>query len=86
MNSNTSDLVGDRERVCVLVLGDYGRSPRMQYHTLSLVRHGYQVDAVGYKGSSPHEAIRSNQNVDLHLMDQLPDFNKRKKGLKFIYS
>ena len=37
-------------RVCVVVLGDIGRSPRMQYHALSLGRHGYQVDLVGFLG------------------------------------
>uniref|UniRef100_A0A3B3Q659 Chitobiosyldiphosphodolichol beta-mannosyltransferase n=1 Tax=Paramormyrops kingsleyae TaxID=1676925 RepID=A0A3B3Q659_9TELE len=36
--------------VCVLVLGDIGRSPRMQYHAASLARHGYTVSFVGYLG------------------------------------
>ncbi|KAG7273101.1 hypothetical protein CRUP_024831 [Coryphaenoides rupestris] len=35
-------------RVCVVVLGDVGRSPRMQYHALSLSKHGYRVDFVGF--------------------------------------
>lgn len=30
--------MGRRNRVCVVVLGDIGRSPRMQYHALSLAR------------------------------------------------
>lgn len=34
----------------VLVLGDIGRSPRMQYHALSIVKSGSKVDLVGYKG------------------------------------
>jgi len=37
-------------RVAVVVLGDIGRSPRMQYHALSLCREGYHVDIVGYGG------------------------------------
>lgn len=36
--------------VCVLVLGDIGRSPRMQYHALSLSRHGYSVTLIGFLG------------------------------------
>ena len=36
--------------VAVVVLGDIGRSPRMQYHALSLCREGYKVDIVGYGG------------------------------------
>lgn len=37
-------------RVQVVVLGDAGRSPRMQYHSLSLVDYGISVDLVGYEG------------------------------------
>lgn len=35
----------------VLVLGDIGRSPRMQYHALSIARGGGQVDIIGYCGN-----------------------------------
>ena len=38
------------KRVSVVVLGDIGRSPRMQYHCLSLARHGFSVDFIGYGG------------------------------------
>lgn len=34
----------------ILVLGDIGRSPRMQYHALSVAKHGGQVDIIGYHG------------------------------------
>ena len=37
-------------RVQVLVLGDIGRSPRMQYHALSIAKHGGMVDLIGYQG------------------------------------
>jgi beta-1,4-mannosyltransferase len=36
--------------VQVLVLGDIGRSPRMQYHAMSIAKHGGRVDIIGYKG------------------------------------
>lgn len=36
--------------VLVLVLGDVGRSPRMQYHALSLLEAGHLVTLVGYDG------------------------------------
>ena len=36
--------------VQVVVLGDAGRSPRMQYHCLSLVEQNFTVDLVGYGG------------------------------------
>lgn len=40
-----------KPRVVVLVLGDIGRSPRMQYHSLSIARKGGLVDLVGYDGT-----------------------------------
>lgn len=36
--------------VQVVVLGDLGRSPRMQYHALSIADHGGHVHLVGYRG------------------------------------
>lgn len=40
------------EHIQILVLGDIGRSPRMQYHAISVAKHGRKVDIVGYKGQS----------------------------------
>lgn len=40
------------DHIQVLVLGDIGRSPRMQYHAISIAKHGRKVDLVGYKGST----------------------------------
>ena len=36
--------------VQVLVLGDIGRSPRMQYHASSIAKHGGRVQLIGYLG------------------------------------
>lgn len=36
--------------VQVLVLGDIGRSPRMQYHAMSIAKHGGRVHLIGYDG------------------------------------
>jgi len=38
--------------VQIVVLGDIGRSPRMQYHALSFARHGCPVEIVGVLGSN----------------------------------
>jgi len=37
--------------VQVVVLGDIGRSPRMQYHAISLAKCGFRVDLVGFAGT-----------------------------------
>lgn len=34
--------------VQILVLGDIGHSPRMQYHALSIAKHGGAVSIIGY--------------------------------------
>lgn len=38
------------KNVCIVVLGDVGRSPRMQNHTLSCVKAGLNVHLVGFGG------------------------------------
>eukprot|EP00252_Welwitschia_mirabilis_P009532 TRINITY_DN22174_c0_g1_i1.p1 TRINITY_DN22174_c0_g1~~TRINITY_DN22174_c0_g1_i1.p1 ORF type:complete len:484 (+),score=97.08 TRINITY_DN22174_c0_g1_i1:435-1886(+) len=61
-----------RHRAAVVVLGDIGRSPRMQYHALSLARQAsYEVDIVAYKGTEPHAAIQEHSYIQLHLMRQI---------------
>lgn len=40
------------KRVAVLVLGDIGRSPRMQNHAVSLAKAGFQVDLIGFRGKN----------------------------------
>jgi beta-1,4-mannosyltransferase len=40
--------------VQIVVLGDIGRSPRMQYHAISIAKHGGRVDLIGYKGTLRH--------------------------------
>lgn len=40
-----------KKRVQVIVLGDIGRSPRMQYHSHSLVLQDFNVDIIGYGGN-----------------------------------
>jgi beta-1,4-mannosyltransferase len=36
--------------VQVVVLGDIGRSPRMEYHALSIAKNGGRVDLIGVLG------------------------------------
>jgi hypothetical protein len=38
------------KNVTLVVLGDIGRSPRMQYHALSFAQNGWTVDFIGYDG------------------------------------
>jgi beta-1,4-mannosyltransferase len=55
-------------RVCVVVLGDLGRSPRMQYHALALADDGDEVDLVGYAGRPPDAAVAGHPRIRIHLL------------------
>jgi beta-1,4-mannosyltransferase len=55
-------------RVVVLVLGDLGRSPRMQYHALALADSIADVDLIGYGGSAPLRAILDHPHIQCHLL------------------
>lgn len=73
-----------RGRAAVVVLGDLGRSPRMQYHALSLARQAcLEVDIVAYGGSDPHAAILGNKSIHIHEMKQLPGFLQRPPRLLY---
>ncbi|KAH0541474.1 hypothetical protein FGG08_004084 [Glutinoglossum americanum] len=51
--------------VQVLVLGDIGRSPRMQYHAISIAKNGGRVALIGYQESTPHPSIISNPRISI---------------------
>ncbi|XP_068193916.1 chitobiosyldiphosphodolichol beta-mannosyltransferase [Antennarius striatus] len=69
-------------RVCVLVLGDIGRSPRMQYHALSLSRHGFYVTFTGYSESRPHQDVLSQENIRIVSIAEV----KGVRGLPLVFS
>lgn len=56
---------GDPPRVCVVVLGDLGRSPRMQYQATSLGELA-EVDLVGYLDSAPPRALADHPRLRVH--------------------
>ncbi len=66
------------KRVTVVVLGDFGRSPRMQYHALALADSRIEVDVVAYAGSAPLPSLREHPRVTLHL---LPPRRPKRAGL-----
>ncbi|KAI1335774.1 glycosyltransferase family 33 protein [Xylariaceae sp. FL0016] len=62
--------------VQILVLGDIGRSPRMQYHALSVARHGGSVELIGYHESAPHPDIIDSDRITIHPLAPPPNFLK----------
>ncbi|XP_070407589.1 chitobiosyldiphosphodolichol beta-mannosyltransferase [Nothobranchius furzeri] len=74
---------GTHQRVCVLVLGDIGRSPRMQYHALSLSKHGYQVTLVGFLGSRPHQGVLDRKKIQIVAISEVKGLQAGPKLLTY---
>ena len=58
--------------VQVVVLGDVGHSPRMQYHALSLANTGrVSVEIVGFRGSPALESVVEHADIKIRYIRQL---------------
>ena len=57
-----------RGRVAVVVLGDLGRSPRMQCHARALGNAGFDVDLIGYAGRPPDDDVAAHPRIRIHLL------------------
>ena len=58
-----------RRHIIIIVLGDLGRSPRMQYHALSLLEHGHHVTLVGYAGENVIPPLQDDARWRLQCFD-----------------
>lgn len=65
---NDDTMVDRKLHVVVVVLGDVGRSPRMQYHALSLLQAGHVVSLVGYKGEDLIPELHTFPSHQLHVV------------------
>ncbi|KAJ2385446.1 mannosyltransferase, partial [Coemansia sp. RSA 2559] len=72
--------------IAVLVLGDIGHSPRMQYHALSLARAGHSVELVGYAGSKPMERILDSPNITIRHIRSLPRPTSAPRVVFYLYA
>ncbi|XDA88955.1 hypothetical protein R6Z07M_018597 [Ovis aries] len=57
--------------VTVVVLGDVGRSPRMQYHALSLAKSGFSVTLLGFCNSKPHDELLQSDRIQIVRLTDL---------------
>src|SRR5512145_1387918 len=55
-------------RTAVVVLGDLGRSPRMQYHALALAVNEGEVDLIGLEGAPVHAALTAEPRLRSHRL------------------
>jgi beta-1,4-mannosyltransferase len=62
-----------KRHVAIVVLGDIGRSPRMQYHAMSLVEldPAITVSLVGYEGERCVPAVQDHPRIKQLYVDPL---------------
>ena len=66
----------------VVVLGDFGRSPRMQFHAQSLAsKPDSIVHVIAYGGSTPLSSLISAPNVHIHNLPEVPHAISRLPGI-----
>ncbi|XP_008695091.1 chitobiosyldiphosphodolichol beta-mannosyltransferase isoform X3 [Ursus maritimus] len=57
--------------VIIVVLGDVGRSPRMQYHALSFLKSGFSVTLLGFCNSRPYDELLQNNRIQIVSLTEL---------------
>ena len=73
-------------RTAVVVLGDLGRSPRMQYHALALAVNGGEVDLIGLEGAPVHAALTAEPRVHSHRLTDRGFASRASKGrARFVW-
>lgn len=70
--------------VHVVVLGDIGRSPRMQYHALSIAAKGGRAVIVGYVDSDVHPDIQANRLISVLPIPTFPKYLQTGNKLLFL--
>jgi len=72
---STKEGRSDEPHVVIVVLGDIGRSPRMQFHALAFAKNGWRVTLLGYSGESLLQTLETSSLVRVrHLWN--PVFSK----------
>ncbi|KAL9063487.1 MAG: hypothetical protein Q9157_008221 [Trypethelium eluteriae] len=74
----------DEPSIQVIVLGDIGRSPRMQYHALSIANARGRVEIIGYQESDVHPEIRSNKSITIVPLSPTPSSLRTENKILFL--
>jgi beta-1,4-mannosyltransferase len=73
-------------RTAVIVIGDLGRSPRMQYHAASLADAGSDVDLIGLDGAEVIPAVAANPRIHVHRLADRGFAGRAKGGVRrFVF-
>lgn len=80
----TSERDKEREQVTLVVLGDLGHSPRMNYHALSLSEEGFEVNLIGFAGSKPQVEVLKDEHITLTYMRPSPSMHRLPKLIAYF--
>ncbi|XP_014237472.1 chitobiosyldiphosphodolichol beta-mannosyltransferase [Trichogramma pretiosum] len=64
------------KKICIVILGDIGRSPRMQYHAASFLKEGYEVEIVGYHDTKLIDELQGNAKLKVHRLSSPPKLDE----------
>src|SRR5262249_37709527 len=72
-------------RAAVVVVGDLGKSPRMQYHAHALAASGVDVDFIGYPGAQLPKVLLDDPRVTVrHIREG--GWRRRAGGSSLVYA
>ncbi|PVZ98643.1 hypothetical protein BB558_005351 [Smittium angustum] len=71
-SSSSSSESEKLKNVVLVVLGDIGRSARMQYHALSLASNGYHVDIVGQNETALKQQVLDSPDISIADLTTFP--------------
>ncbi|XP_032768616.1 chitobiosyldiphosphodolichol beta-mannosyltransferase [Rattus rattus] len=75
---------GRARHVVVVVLGDVGRSPRMQYHALSLAQSGFSVTLLGFYNSKPRDELLQSDRIQIVKLTDLRGLGAGPRILQYV--
>lgn len=73
-----------KSTVQVVVLGDIGRSPRMQHHALSIAKYGGKVQLIGYVESELHPDIKASRLIEIVPISPFPKWLQTNSRVLFL--
>lgn len=82
--STKRTIVGNKRSASVFAVGDLGHSPRMCYHSRSLLKLDYTVTLCGYVETAPPDDIIDDVNIDIRPLSVLKNEHLHLPYLVFL--
>ncbi|GJJ09397.1 hypothetical protein Clacol_003619 [Clathrus columnatus] len=73
-----------KRSAAIVVLGDFGRSPRMMYHTQSFAENDFETYVIAYQGSTVIPSLRKSPRVHFVYLPEPPAFISKLSPRFFI--